>query len=409
MSCGGASSRRCRHRWTSATARPENFGVQGFEPPAGYEKEGIIVESIEPKAMPELRKNLVEWTHTVAPWLWLDQHLSGTKFWLPPATRGLPLPQAFSVLAENYATLLTEARLYSSSPEMTFLALKTSMPRFHLTLGMLPAPKGFIVWQRPIGVAEHTQRMQIKTDPESGDVISASLHEWVEGITDEDVPVVGASWELSEDQDNVFVVFYSKPSFAVMERGLTPAQFQRMRALMSPLAFEREQILPVDRELGWFTSQDEDRLRLTVGVDVDKVPASLRDDAIRRNNNVLPDLDQMTRALVATWMLMKMRFARVDVVLPDRAGRKQLGRAGVSAESIDSGVQVIKLGGPLRQQKPRNSEPAFRWKSRRIVGPFVRNQWYPSEETHKPKLVEPYIAGPEGAPIGNAEKVYLLG
>lgn len=366
------------------------------------------MQAIEPKALPELRQQQVEWTRTIAPWFWHDAHIRGTKFYFPPDLRHLPLPTAFDSLAARYAKQLEEARLYSVTPEMTFLALKTAMPKFHLTLDMLPRPSGLVVWQQPIGAAEHTQRMAIRTDPLTGDVLSASLHEWVEGINDEDVPVIAASWELSADESQVFVVFYTRPGDVYL-RGLDVDQAIQARGILAPLAFEREQILPVDQPLNWFTSDEPDRLELTVKVEIDKVPANMREDALRRNNEVLPSLDQMTKALLATWMLMGMRFAKKEVDLPDRAARKRLQRAGVPAERVNEGVQIIKIGGPLRQQKPKDSEPAFHWKKRRIVGPFVRNQWYPSEDTHKPKLIEPYIAGPEGAPIGNADKVYLLG
>lgn len=362
----------------------------------------------EPKELPELRQTLVDWTRRTAPWFWRETHMRGSKFYLPPDLRHLPIPQAIEKLANRYADTLDKATLYSVTPEMTFLAAKTAMPKFLLSLDMPPVPKGFIVWQMPIGAAEHTQRMQIEVDRATGDVTSASLHEWLEGIKDEDVPVVAASWELSDDQSQVMVVWYTQPEDVYL-KGLSPNQAVEARTIIAPLAFEREQILPVGQQLDWFTSDDEPRLELTVKVELDKVPASMREEAIKRNNDVLPSLDQMTKTLLASWMLMRMRFAKTQVELPDRAARKRLLRAGASEEQARAGVQVIKMGGPLRQQKPKDSEPAFRWKKRRIVGPFVRNQWYPSTAEHKPKLVEPYIAGPEGAPIGNAEKVYLLG
>lgn len=374
------------------------------KPTRGYKFEQFL-----PKELPELRHELVEWTRTKAPWFWHQQHITGTTYYIPPALRHLSAETAIARLAENQAELLAEAKLYSVTPEMTFLAQKTSMPEFELSLDILPSPKGMIVWQQPVGQCEHTDRMKLKVNAD-GDLEEASLHEWVEGMGKDDIPVLGATWELLPDEDQVMVIWYSSREGLLNNFPEGDKEHLHVaRSFMAPLIFEREQLLPVGRKVGWFTSDDEDRLRLTASAEHRPgLSASLRELGRERDNDVLPMIDQMTKTLVATWMLMGMRLTKRDVELPDRPARKRLLRAGAPTEQVNAGVQVIKLGQKLRTQKAKDGEPAYRWKNRRIVGPFVRQQWYPSEDRHKPKLIEPYIAGPEGAPIGNAEKVYLL-
>lgn len=366
------------------------------------------IEQFQPKELPEVRREMVRWMRESAPRFFLNTHLRGSKYYLLPELRKLPVDQAIYRLAQNLADVLHDSRLYSVTPEMTFLAAKTVSPNFHLTMDMLPAPRGFLLWQTPIGSAEETQRMQLLLD-EHGDILSASLYEWLSGMGTEAIPVLGCSWELREEDDEVMVIFYSSRNGMLHKMGGGSVEYEtEARKLLSPVIFEREQLLPLNQDLGWFTAESGPRLELTAAANPDDVPPSMREDVILRNKNVLPMMDQMTKTLVATWMLMGMKFTKKEVQLPDRAARKRMRREGASEGQINAGVQVVKLGGPLRTQKPREGEPSYRWKKRRIVGPFVRNQWYPSEETHKPKLIEPYIAGPEGAPIGNAEKVYLL-
>ncbi|MFD4858349.1 hypothetical protein [Streptomyces atratus] len=386
--------------------RQENRPRTQQEPSSGYTYE---IEKFLPKDLPELRQELVEWTRAKAPWFWYQQHISGTLYYIPPGLRHLTSEHAIARLAEQQAQVLSDAKLYSVTPEMTFLAQKTTMPEFNLTLDMLPGPRGLIIWQQPVGQCEHTDRMRLKVNAD-GEIEGASIHEWVDGMGKDDIPVLGATWELLPDEDQVMVIWYSSRegllnNFPEADK----PHLREARTFMAPLIFEREQLLPVGRTTGWFTSKEEDRLRLTSSAEHRPgLALSLRELGRERDQDVLPMLDQMTKTLLATWMLMGMRFAKRDVELPDRPARKRLKRAGATESQINSGVQVIKIGGPLRTQKPKEGEASYRWKKRRIVGPFIRNQWYPSQDAHKPKLIEPYIAGPEGAPIGNAEKVYLL-
>jgi hypothetical protein len=67
----------------------------------------------------------------------------------------------------------------------------------------------------------------------------------------------------------------------------------------------------------------------------------------------------------------------------------------------------------LKHRKPTERSGARRWTRRAIVGPYIRTRQYiPAHDTfdYTPRLIEPYVAGPEGAPFSDAaaNKVFLL-
>jgi hypothetical protein len=41
------------------------------------------------------------------------------------------------------------------------------------------------------------------------------------------------------------------------------------------------------------------------------------------------------------------------------------------------------------------SESGLEYSHRWLVGSHWRNRWYPSQATHRPKLIEAYVKGPE--------------
>jgi hypothetical protein len=73
----------------------------------------------------------------------------------------------------------------------------------------------------------------------------------------------------------------------------------------------------------------------------------------------------------------------------------------------------VRLGQPLKHRKPSGTSKAGKWKVRTIVGPYIRTRQYiPAWDTYDetPRLIEPYVAGPDGAPFSDAaaNKVFLL-
>jgi hypothetical protein len=357
---------------------------------------------VKPSELPDFRRKTIRWLDDYGARIWQVGHEGHNPYYIPPDLQGLPNEVVFPELVARTRRTLAQARLYAVTEEMTYLALKTGMPRCHVPSDILPHDEGIVVWAKPIGTAEDfTPPLITHGDEVLGMVVSEW---WTRMDLDQSIPVVAASWKVVPERNEVFVWFYTLRSDLARKQRLTGREYEEWAQYAPPMMFEREQVIPLDREIAWFTSEDEERLRLSA------YAAMTSDTELRRKRdlNVLPMMEQMTKALVATWHLMASKMASRSTIPTDGKTRRAERREGVSTNSSSVGVQVIKLGSKIRTQKPREGEPAFRWKKRRIVGPFVRQQWYPSEETHKPKLIEPYVAGPEGAPISNAEKVYLL-
>ncbi|MFJ1700474.1 hypothetical protein ACIOHC_36385 [Streptomyces sp. NPDC088252] len=358
--------------------------------------------TVKPRELPDARRKLLHWVNEYAAKIWYTAHTSGTHYYIPPDLQEMPLPMAFAEMTEREARKLANARLYAVSNEMTYLAAKTGMPKCHLPREVIPSDRGLIVWSKPIGAAEQFYPPTISLD---GEVIGEVLDEWYLKMDREAViPVIAASWEVQGG--DVFVWFHTNRLDLARKQMFTPEQYEEWSQFAPPLMYEREQLIPLDREIDWFTSDSDDRLEMTA--QSNSGARQGQESAVLRDQKVLPMVEQMTKTLVATWHLMASRMAAPQELPTPPRTRKAERRNGVSPAASSAGVQIIKLGQKIRSQKPKAEEPAYRWKKRRIVGPFTRRQWYPSQGTHKPKLIEPYIAGPEGAPISNAEKVYLL-
>ncbi|MFH9606925.1 hypothetical protein [Streptomyces sp. NPDC017448] len=357
---------------------------------------------VKPRDLPDVRRKVISWVDTLGASTWLGGHTSGSFYYIPPDLRDKPLQDAFVEMTRRESRKLANARLYAVTSEMTFLAARTGMPKCHLPREVIPSDCGLLVWGSPVGDAEQFYPPVLVRGQE---VLADILDErFLTMDRKAQMPIVAASWEVQGD--SVFVWFLTNRTDLVAKNRMSAQEAEKFASIAPPLMYEREQLIPLDREIDWFTAESDNRLEMTAQANSGHRLGNPR--AIERDREVLPMVEQMTKTLVATWHLMASRMAaREPLATPPRT-RKAERRHGVTPEASAAGVQLVKLGQKIRSSKPKDGEPAFRWKYRRIVGPFVRNQWYPSEETHKPKLIEPYIAGPEGAPIGNAEKVYLL-
>ena len=108
------------------------------------------------------------------------------------------------------------------------------------------------------------------------------------------------------------------------------------------------------------------------------------------------------RMLVATCHLMRQQLAETDVTPPTRSVRRRHERAGLEPPEI----RVIRLR--RTQRKETTGESRREWRHRWIVRGHWRNQWYPSIQAHRPKWIEGYPKGPEGAPLLGGDKVYVV-
>lgn len=112
------------------------------------------------------------------------------------------------------------------------------------------------------------------------------------------------------------------------------------------------------------------------------------------------------RTLMTTWLLCGQRIATVENAPIERAVR----RAYTRAQRPEPVVRNITLRRPLRERtEPADADkPGRVYTHQWVVRGFWRNQWYPSQDRHKPLWIEDYIKGPEGAPLIGADRVNVL-
>lgn len=91
----------------------------------------------------------------------------------------------------------------------------------------------------------------------------------------------------------------------------------------------------------------------------------------------------------ATWSIMKEKLARVQSI----KARTSSGRG----RPLKSELKVI----TLREREGNRTGEQFQvdWSCRWHVRAHWRNQWYPSEQAHRPKLIADYIKGPDDKPF----------
>ena len=102
------------------------------------------------------------------------------------------------------------------------------------------------------------------------------------------------------------------------------------------------------------------------------------------------------RWLYAAFHLMAQRLATTTTHATDRATKRRATKAGQVAPPI---IKVITL---RRLEQDRATDPQGRevdWQWRWAVRGHWREQYYPSDGTHKPVFIEAYVKGPEDKPL----------
>lgn len=131
--------------------------------------------------------------------------------------------------------------------------------------------------------------------------------------------------------------------------------------------------------------------------DFSKLPAS--------NDQMEASMLEDRRILAAFWALCSQRIAVQETYKPDRNLRRQAQREGW--KSIPQ-VRVIRLREPMARSESDGVGRKVEWSHQWWVGEHWRNQWYPSDGQHRPKLIHSYIKGPADKPLIERETVRAL-
>lgn len=111
------------------------------------------------------------------------------------------------------------------------------------------------------------------------------------------------------------------------------------------------------------------------------------------------DRGDMFRALC---FLLRQRVAETETVMPDRAAQRRAKREGKEPPPI----RVISIRGAAVTGGTGDGQRE--WKHRWMVRGHWRRQWYRSIQAHRPVWINPFIKGPDDAPLLGGEKVYSV-
>lgn len=100
----------------------------------------------------------------------------------------------------------------------------------------------------------------------------------------------------------------------------------------------------------------------------------------------------LIKFLPAFWSFISQKIV-VSAPVRHRSSERRAAREGLSA----SGVRLIKLRTTERRTEP--GEGTVNWQHSWIVRGHWRKQWYPSQQTHKARYINPYPKGPEDKPL----------
>jgi hypothetical protein len=102
--------------------------------------------------------------------------------------------------------------------------------------------------------------------------------------------------------------------------------------------------------------------------------------------------------LTAFRLMATSRAARVTEQGAVRPMRRRAARAGVTRP--DAPVRLVDVTArPGAERTPVEAESGRTYRVRWLVQGHWRNQWYPASETHRPRYIDAYVKGPEGAPL----------
>lgn len=317
------------------------------------------MHDITPTKLPKMRDRLAK--------LWRDERflsglartsadstlaVPGEDFGAPGAfmATARPLPtDALGAFARRAEVGLTVADMYWISTNYTRMALSAGSKLDDLTVSReeLPAANGFIVWQQPIAQVENRS-----------------------GFCD----VIAASWTLVPD--GVWIVLHVRSEQYLGNQG--PIEnLQRMR-----------------EDIGWFAP-----VSTGSGLRFGTSPAlNAGDDSPAR---------QAVATLIATWILLDQEnLTEITEEQPDKAVRKAYARQQRPIPTVRV-VDILKRT-PKAAKKTDDTETTAStrapWSYRLIVGGktggFIRHYWHgPGKTQRKRRWIDPYIAGPDDAPL----------
>lgn len=300
-------------------------------------------------SVPEIRRQWCAALDSVA-----AQHAEGLK----PQTGSLAGTRRLARMQDSLAKTLeamaaeTEAlraaQLYWVSRDMTTTVVEAAetLPEWTPAVAV-PAPAGLLCWARPAGTCSFTQGGGASTD---------------------------VAWDA---------LFWFTRADGVMQ--LTPA---------SRLAKDRDLLAPFNVASPLWGTQ-------TVVLN----PQAIRTEESTKST----DAHQFVSILGAAWLLMGQKnFADTTRTVPGTIADRPA--PGTRAPRPPQTVTLVDIRRPSSaREKPEGKGSGHGYDHRFWVASHWRDQpWGPNNSQRKPKFIEAYLKGPEGAPLKTHDKVRVL-
>ncbi len=269
------------------------------------------------------------------------------------------------------AGLLASASTYSVTDEMSALiaAAALNAPAEALRQSDLPAPQGFVYFERPIPLR------LLGTD---GAVADVRAFQWEQATVS---PVLEDGRSGSPTPAIEIMPYMDSRSWSasqeLADQGLT------MPPLV-PVPFVIDQ---------WWLNEAWREL----------VGQADPDDPVYE---VSPEQAAARRIL---WTFFRLTFQKIAALSSqplDRSTYRQAQRSGITAPPRS--ILIVRLRRQYRPQDDDESAAPGNWTHRWVVKGFWRDQWYPSLGRHQSIYIHDYVKGPAHLPLVLKDRIYSL-
>lgn len=330
-----------------------------------------------PREMHAVRHSIIEHMQTDFERRAMAAMLEMGKATLVPVA---PTPEASAgMLLDDEIQRLSQAQIYYVNDEMTNVAhvAGDKLPNFRLSPEDMPAERGFVFWETPIGSYF------------ADEVIGADR-----------IYIFGASWGPSTltDSGGVWVTFYSATNYPTQvehlcaeDRSLSRTEALRWaRTLRAEMTWDNETYM-------YWTDHDIPLDELTMG----STGSTQAEDELT--------LTPWVQRLRATWLLMTQRgYTSTESQSMPRQARRRAEREGRDARP----VEVIRLRGSDPRGAATGEQGAGTGRKltlrHEVVGHWKHVAYGPERSKRRLDWIHSYERGPKDAPLTTPEKVYLL-